>query len=73
MTYHVGSSNKHAIGICLTGDFRSQSPTKAQEESLRSLVQALIKDLPQYTGVRGHNEFPGYSWKNVLVLTIAQF
>ncbi|TDQ33732.1 peptidoglycan recognition protein family protein [Aureibacillus halotolerans] len=63
MSYHVGNSNQHALGICLTGDFRTQIPTLAQKDSLRRLVAALKKDLPAYKETRGHNEFPGYSWK----------
>ncbi|MED1122821.1 peptidoglycan-binding protein [Bacillus atrophaeus] len=62
-SYHVGNSNSFAVGVCLVGDFRSEQPTKAQEESFRALVAALKKDLPNYKRTRGHNEFPGYSWK----------
>ncbi|MEA1855671.1 peptidoglycan recognition family protein [Cytobacillus sp. FSL W7-1323] len=43
-TYHVGDHNNYAIGICLTGDFRSEKPTKKQEESLRNLVATLQKN-----------------------------
>ncbi|WP_433957003.1 peptidoglycan recognition protein family protein [Cytobacillus horneckiae] len=62
-TYHVGDHNNYAIGICLTGDFRSEKPTKEQEESLRNLVSALQKEYPHIKHVKGHNEFSGYSWK----------
>lgn len=62
-TYHVGNHNNYAVGICLTGDFRSEKPTKAQEESLRNLVAALQKAYPQLKNVKGHNEFSGYEWK----------
>ncbi|WYW22759.1 peptidoglycan-binding protein [Bacillus atrophaeus] len=62
-SYHVGNSNSFAVGVCLVGDFRSEQPTKAQEESFRALVAALKKDMPNYKRTRGHNEFPGYSWK----------
>ncbi|MEH6900281.1 N-acetylmuramoyl-L-alanine amidase [Bacillus safensis] len=62
-SYHVGNSNRFAIGICLVGDFRSEKPTAAQETSFRALVTALKKDMPNYKRTRGHNEFPGYSWK----------
>jgi LysM repeat protein len=62
-SYHVGNSNKFALGICVTGDFRTEKLTKAQEESLSALVIALKKDLPNYKRTRGHNEFLGYSWK----------
>lgn len=62
-SYHVGNSNRFAIGICLVGDFRTEKPTAAQETSFRALVTALKKDMPNYKRTRGHNEFPGYSWK----------
>ncbi|MEC0765105.1 peptidoglycan-binding protein [Bacillus atrophaeus] len=62
-SYHVGNSNSFAVGVCLVGDFRSEQPTKAQEESFKALVAALKKDMPNYKRTRGHNEFPGYSWK----------
>lgn len=62
-TYHVGASNDFAIGICLTGDFRTQKPTKAQEESLRLLHEVLKSAMPNYKRTRGHNEFPGYALK----------
>jgi LysM repeat protein len=63
LSYHVGNSNKFSVGICLVGDFRTEKPTDAQKESLALLVDALKKDLPNYKQTRGHNEFPGYSWK----------
>lgn len=63
-SYHVGDSNKFAIGICLTGDFRTQEPTPEQYQSLYLLVTALCKDLNiPYKRVWGHQEFEGYAWK----------
>jgi N-acetylmuramoyl-L-alanine amidase len=62
-SYHVGNSNRFAVGICVTGDFRTEELTDAQEESLVALVGALKRDLPNYKRTRGHNEFDGYSWK----------
>lgn len=63
MCYHVGNHNGYAIGICLTGDFRYEKPTKEQEKALRALHAELKKQLPNYKRTRGHNEFPGYEWK----------
>jgi hypothetical protein len=63
LSYHVGNSNKFAVGICLVGDFRFEEPTDAQKQSLYFLHEALKKDMPNYKRTRGHNEFPGYSWK----------
>jgi len=62
-SYHVGNSNGIAVGICLVGDFRSESPTDAQKASLYALHECLKRDLPKYKRTRGHNEFPGYAWK----------
>ncbi len=62
-TYHVGDHNNYAVGVCLTGDFRTERPTKAQEESLRNLVSALQKAYPHLKYIKGHNEFSGYEWK----------
>lgn len=63
LSYHVGNSNKFAVGICVVGDFRTEEPTPAQKQSLYVLVEALKKDLANYKLTRGHNEFPSYSWK----------
>jgi N-acetylmuramoyl-L-alanine amidase len=62
-SYHVGNSNRFALGICLVGDFRSEEPTEEQKDFLFALHEALKKDLPNYKRTRGHNEFVGYSWK----------
>lgn len=62
-TYHVGNHNNYAVGICLTGDFRTEEPTKEQKESLRNLVSALQKKYAHLKYVKGHNEFSGYEWK----------
>nr|WP_249664625.1 MULTISPECIES: peptidoglycan recognition family protein [Virgibacillus] len=62
-TYHVGDHNNYAVGICLTGDFRYEKPTKAQEESLRNLIKALQEKYPHLKYIKGHNEFSGYEWK----------
>ncbi|MBD1374015.1 N-acetylmuramoyl-L-alanine amidase, partial [Hazenella sp. IB182357] len=62
-SYHVGNSNRFALGICLSGDFRYEKPTAAQKESLVNLVQYLKRELPNLKAIKGHNEFPGYSWK----------
>ncbi|PAD17419.1 N-acetylmuramoyl-L-alanine amidase [Shouchella clausii] len=59
-SYHVGNSNRIAVGIGLVGDFRKQKPTEAQKQSLSVLVAALKKDLPNYKRTRVHT---GYAWK----------
>src|SRR5690625_181462 len=62
-TYHVGNHNNYAVGICLTGDFRTEDPTDEQKESLRNLVNALQEKYTHLKHIKGHNEFSGYEWK----------
>ncbi|WP_352223553.1 N-acetylmuramoyl-L-alanine amidase [Bacillus sp. SM2101] len=63
MSYHLRDCNKHAIGICLVGDFRYEKTTPELEQSLGDLHSALIKDMTNDKQIKGHNEFPVYSWK----------
>jgi hypothetical protein len=67
ITPHVGKHNRESIGICLTGDFRTQKPTKAQQESLMILAGHLTKVLPQ-AQIKGHSELEGYIWKECPVI-----
>lgn len=39
---HTTTHNKKSIGICLSGNFDATLPTKAQEDSLRSLLVGLM-------------------------------
>lgn len=73
ISYHVGNSNKHALGICMVGDFRTQQPTKEQYASVMWLVRKLQKELPNASQVKGHSEYPGYSWKPCPVISMDQF
>ncbi|MGG1879352.1 N-acetylmuramoyl-L-alanine amidase [Paenibacillus cisolokensis] len=73
VTYHVGNSNKHALGICLVGDFRSQRPTPAQYQAALELVRQLRKAIPTAQQVEGHSEYPGYSWKACPVINMNTF
>lgn len=67
-TNHAGNTNTRSIGTCLVGDFRKEGakekPTKEQLESLYLLNKELFKELPNMKYVKGHQECPGYSWKN---------
>lgn len=66
-TYHVGNSNNISVGICLTGDFRTDKVTDAQAASLRRLVNRLQKEYPRLKRIRSHHEYPGYSWKGCCI------
>jgi hypothetical protein len=64
ISYHVGNSNKKAVGICLTGDFKEEHPTARQWESLFNLLKNLLLELNlSYDQVWGHSQFPGYESK----------
>ncbi|WP_176215137.1 peptidoglycan recognition protein family protein [Cytobacillus gottheilii] len=65
-TYHAGNTNTRSIGICVAGDFRKgkEKPTDAQILSLYLLIKELQRALPKLTRILGHQECPGYSWKN---------
>jgi len=64
ISYHIGNSNGFAVGICLTGDFRSQKLTAAQEASLRWLCNVYLPTkIPKLKNIKGHNQYPGYALK----------
>ena len=64
VSYHVGNSNKKAIGICLTGDFKEEQPTPLQWQSLFELLKKLLLELNLgFDNVWGHSQFPGYETK----------
>ncbi|GAE29903.1 peptidoglycan recognition protein family protein [Halalkalibacter hemicellulosilyticus] len=64
VSYHVGNSNRYAIGICMVGDFRTQTLTKEQRQATLRLTRKLMDDLAiSVDNVWGHDEFPGYAWK----------
>lgn len=62
-SYHVGNSNKFALGVCVAGDYRSEKLDEPTLLSISELHAALVKD-----GIgskdKSHNEMPGYSWKD---------
>lgn len=63
-TYHVGKSNRFSVGICLTGDFRTEKPTEPQWFSLNKVVKWLMRELNiEPENVWGHSEFSGYASK----------
>ncbi len=67
-TFHAGDTNTRSIGTCLVGDFRkdgaAEKPTAEQIEALYLLNKELYKLLPNMKRTIGHQECPGYSWKN---------
>ncbi|WP_020615721.1 N-acetylmuramoyl-L-alanine amidase [Paenibacillus daejeonensis] len=71
--FHVGNSNRHALGICLVGDFRSQKPSTAQYQAAIKLVWYLQGNIPSAKEIKGHSEYPGYSWKACPVISMSKF
>jgi peptidoglycan hydrolase-like protein with peptidoglycan-binding domain len=64
VSYHVGNSNSFTVGICMVGDFRTQSLTDAQRQATLDLTRSLMDQLNiPVDNVWGHIEFPEYSWK----------
>lgn len=63
-SYHVGNSNRIALGICLVGDFRTQTLEEVQLQPLIKLLRFLLQELRLTPDdVKGHSEFPDYAWK----------
>lgn len=63
ISYHVGHSNRIALGICLVGDFTKEQPTELQLQAAADLCQMLIHKIPSIKEIKGHCNFPGYNWK----------
>ncbi|WP_244297366.1 N-acetylmuramoyl-L-alanine amidase [Brevibacillus antibioticus] len=61
ISYHVGNSNRHALGICLVGDFRTQQPRPEQLDVANHLIKHLQVQIPTMKQVLGHQEYPGYA------------
>ncbi|MFV8826967.1 peptidoglycan-binding protein [Alkalihalobacterium sp. APHAB7] len=74
VSYHVGNSNGMTVGVCMVGDFRTQTPTSQQREAALELTQFLMNELNiPVDNVWGHIEFPGYSWKPCPSISMTQF
>ncbi|MEY9096295.1 peptidoglycan recognition family protein [Paenibacillus sp. RC84] len=73
ISYHVGDSNRRALGICLVGDFRTQQPAPEQYAAAIELVRMLQNKIPSATEVKGHSEYPGYNWKACPVISMDKF
>lgn len=74
VSYHVGNSNGRAIGICMVGDFRTQTLESPQRDATLQLVRQLLQDFNlTIADVWGHIEFPGYEWKQCPSISMEQF
>ena len=72
-TPHVGNYNRASLGIVLPGDFRFEEPTPEQWDTAVKLVQKLLVDMPSIREVVGHQEIPGYSWKQCPAFSMDEF
>jgi len=64
MTYHVGKSNRSAVGICLVGNYDVETPPPVQLDAAAALVKQLQAVWSGQLLVKGHRQYPGYSWKS---------
>ncbi|WP_088104932.1 peptidoglycan recognition protein family protein [Halalkalibacter urbisdiaboli] len=64
VSYHVGNSNGYAVGICMVGNFQTESLGETQRNATLELTKHLMSELGiTVDNVWGHTEFPGYAWK----------
>lgn len=64
ISYHVGDSNRKAIGVCFVGNFDTSKPTPLQIEAAYRLIKELHRIIGRKLEILGHNQYPGYSWKS---------
>jgi len=64
ITYHVGDSNREAIGICLVGDFDHEKPGAVQLAAAAELVRLVISTFPKGLDLKRHHDYEGYGWKS---------
>jgi N-acetyl-anhydromuramyl-L-alanine amidase AmpD len=64
MTYHVGKSNREAIGICLVGNFDAETPPAAQLRTTQELIRTLRAAFPAGLKLKRHHDYPGYAYKS---------
>lgn len=75
VSYHAPGANQTGIGVCLTGNFDTQTPTQAQLESAQKLVKYLNGLLFKKLSVVGHRDVtPGRTCpgRNLNVAALAQ-
>ena len=62
-TYHVGNSNRIALGICLIGDFTKENPTDAQLNATAELCDMIFDEISTIQTIKAHQDYKGYSTK----------
>lgn len=56
VSYHVTNNNARSVGICLTGNYDTQTPPAVQIEAAIRLIRMLNAQLSKKLQVRGHGE-----------------
>jgi N-acetylmuramoyl-L-alanine amidase len=66
VSYHVGESNRLAVGVCFTGHYDIDTPPQVQLDAGAQLIAELTRGLPQLgiDDIWGHTQFPGYAHKS---------
>lgn len=64
ITYHVGDSNRSAVGVCIIGNFDEDLPTQKALLSAAWLVRYLRQEMPNHPQPKRHHDYPGYAWKS---------
>jgi len=72
VAYHVGNSNYKSVGICLIGDFTVEETNPKQLQAAAYLCLFLMQKLLNLEVIKGHSEFPGYSWKKCPAFDVLQ-
>ena len=63
---HCIGRNHDSLGICLTGNFDIEDPTKEQEKSLKILLSDLLKEYPK-AQIKYHRNFANKSCPGKLI------
>lgn len=61
VSYHTSGQNTRSVGICLTGNYDTQSPPEAQIGACVRLIKYLEKRLGRKLDIAGHNQFSSKS------------
>ncbi len=57
VSWHNGTDNAGAVGVCLSGNMDNRVPTDKQLKSAIQLIKWLKRKLPNRIVVKGHNEY----------------
>ena len=57
VSFHTSGQNTRSVGICLTGNYDSQSPPPAQIDACVKLIKYLERKLGRSLAIAGHNEY----------------